>query len=224
MIAFHLYRVMIIGIVHAATGTFVEVGVFSQHVVPEKILHLEIYWISAKHQSFGRLWRKKCAVLVTGWVMHIWVSNLTIIGSDSGLLPGKCQAMHCLNQCWNIVHWTLGNKLQWNFNRNSYSFIQENAFQNIWKWGPFCLSLNVLMVITDALLPIGWWKYQKWWPPTRSWVPFLMAQVTAYYCGIHQTLRVVAMEIQQCIEPLIQRFNALMYCHCQYPQDVICTE
>ena len=33
-----------------------------------------------------------------------------------------------LNQCWNIVDWTLNNKLQWNFNRNSKSFIQENSF------------------------------------------------------------------------------------------------
>ena len=41
---------------------------------------------------------------------------------------------HYLNQCWNIVYWTLRNKLRWNVNRNSYIFIQENAFQNVvWK-------------------------------------------------------------------------------------------
>ena len=38
---------------------------------------------------------------------------------------------HCLNQCLFIVNWTLRNKLQWNFNQNSYFFIQGNAFQNI---------------------------------------------------------------------------------------------
>ena len=38
---------------------------------------------------------------------------------------------HYLNQCWNIVNWTLGNKLQWNFNRNSNIFIQEIAFENV---------------------------------------------------------------------------------------------
>ena len=37
---------------------------------------------------------------------------------------------HCLNQCWNIVNWTRGNKLQWNLNQNSNIFIQENAFEN----------------------------------------------------------------------------------------------
>ena len=36
-----------------------------------------------------------------------------------------------LNQCWNITNWTLRNKLQWNFNRNSNIFIQENAFESI---------------------------------------------------------------------------------------------
>ena len=38
---------------------------------------------------------------------------------------------HYLNQCWNIVNWSLRNKLQWNFNWNSNIFIQENALENI---------------------------------------------------------------------------------------------
>ena len=38
---------------------------------------------------------------------------------------------HYLNQCWNIVDRTLRSKLQWNFNRNSKSFIQENAFESV---------------------------------------------------------------------------------------------
>ena len=38
---------------------------------------------------------------------------------------------HYLNQCWNIVNWTLGNKFQWNRNRNSNIFIQENSFENV---------------------------------------------------------------------------------------------
>ena len=38
---------------------------------------------------------------------------------------------HYLNQWWNIVNWTLRNKLQWNFNRNSNIFIQENALENV---------------------------------------------------------------------------------------------
>ena len=44
-----------------------------------------------------------------------------------------------------MVNWTLRNKLQWNFNQNSYIFIQENALEtSSAKRRPFCLGLNVL--------------------------------------------------------------------------------
>ena len=59
-------------------------------------------------------------------VTHICVSKLTIIGSDNGLSPGRRQAIIWTNA--GIL--TIRNKLQWNFNRNSYIFIQENAFEN----------------------------------------------------------------------------------------------
>ena len=36
-----------------------------------------------------------------------------------------------LNQCWNIVKWTLRNKFQWKFNQNLNIFIQENALGNV---------------------------------------------------------------------------------------------
>ena len=61
-----------------------------------------------------------------GRVTHIYVIELTIIGSDNGLALS-----HYLNQCYDIVDWTLGNKLQWNSKRNSNVFIQENVFENI---------------------------------------------------------------------------------------------
>ena len=38
---------------------------------------------------------------------------------------------HYVNQCWVIVNWILGNKLQWNFNQNIKLFIHENATENI---------------------------------------------------------------------------------------------
>ena len=41
---------------------------------------------------------------------------------------------HYLNQWWLIVNWTPGNKFQWNLNRNSFIFSQENALENVvWK-------------------------------------------------------------------------------------------
>ena len=52
-------------------------------------------------------------------VGHLY--HLTIIGSDSGLSPGRCQA----------VILSLGNKIMWNINQNSHIFIHENAFENL---------------------------------------------------------------------------------------------
>ena len=70
--------------------------------------------------------------LLTHWgrVTHICVSELTIIGSDNGLSPGRSQAIICIC-CGDIVNWSLRNKLQWNFNRNSNIFIQENALEHV---------------------------------------------------------------------------------------------
>ena len=64
-------------------------------------------------------------ILLTHWgrVTHICVSRLTIIGSDNGLDIAWSAPSHFLNGWWNIVNWTLGNKLQWNSNRNSNIFI-----------------------------------------------------------------------------------------------------
>ena len=61
-----------------------------------------------------------CPAMLTHWerVTHICVSKLNIIGLD-------------MMKWWNIVNWTLRNKFQWNFNRNSNIFIQENALENV---------------------------------------------------------------------------------------------
>ena len=68
-------------------------------------------------------------VFLTHWgrVTHICVSKLTIIGSDNGLSPDRRQAITWTNA--GLLFWTLRNKLQWNLNRNSKIFIQENAFE-----------------------------------------------------------------------------------------------
>ena len=38
---------------------------------------------------------------------------------------------HYLIQCWDIINWTLRNKLQWNVSRNYKIFIQENVFESV---------------------------------------------------------------------------------------------
>ena len=53
---------------------------------------------------------------------------------------------HYLNQWWNIVNWTLRNKLQWNLNRNlKFSFKKIRLKVSSAKWRLFFLGLNVLI-------------------------------------------------------------------------------
>ena len=67
-----------------------------------------------------------------GRVTHICVSKLAYLVQ---IMACAWKApSHYLNQCWNIVNWTSGNKLKCNLNRNLYFFIQANAFENVvWK-------------------------------------------------------------------------------------------
>ena len=69
-------------------------------------------------------------VMLIHWrrVTHICVNEITIIGSDNGMSLGQRQA---IIWWWNIINWTVWNKLQCNFNLNSNIFIQENAFENV---------------------------------------------------------------------------------------------
>ena len=84
-------------------------------------------------QAIIKSWWSKIIRRLThwGWVMHICVNKLTIIGSDNGLIVAWTAPSHYRSQCWNIVNSSLRNKLQWNFNRNANIFIQENALQNV---------------------------------------------------------------------------------------------
>ena len=60
---------------------------------------------------------------------YICVGNLIIIGSDNGLSPGRRQGIIWTNVGLLLIE-PLGT-LQWNFNRNSYIFIQENTIENV---------------------------------------------------------------------------------------------
>ena len=75
--------------------------------------------VSEPGQYWFSWWPVAC---LTHWgrVMHKCVGNLTIIVSDN-----------YLNQCWNIVNWTLKSRIQWNFNLYLNIFIQEKAFENV---------------------------------------------------------------------------------------------
>ena len=70
-------------------------------------------------------WQQFCLSLNVltqwGWVTHICIGNLTIIGQDNGLSPDRHQAI-----IWNIAGIMLIGPLktnQWNFCQNSGIFI-----------------------------------------------------------------------------------------------------
>ena len=78
-------------------------------------------------------------IVYWGWVAHISVSKLTIIGSDNGLSPSRCQAIILTNDGILLI----GTR-RTNLNQNSHIFIQEMHWKMpSGKWGPFCLGLNV---------------------------------------------------------------------------------
>ena len=80
-----------------------------------------------------------------GRVTHICVGNLTIIGPDNGLSPGRRQAI-----IWTIAGILLIGPLGTNFSGvligiQTFSFKKMHLKVSSAKWRPFCLGLNVLI-------------------------------------------------------------------------------
>ena len=78
--------------------------------------------------------------------MHICVDNLTIIGADNGLSPGRCQAIS-----YTITALLSTKPLETNFNQNSKFFIEKMHLKmSSAKQQLFCLCLNVFKHLRDA--------------------------------------------------------------------------
>ena len=83
-----------------------------------------------------------------GRVAHICVSKLTIIDSDDGLSPGRCQAIIWTNAGILLIP-TLGTNFNEILSENQW-IIHFHSRKIHWKmssgkWQPFCLGLNVLI-------------------------------------------------------------------------------
>ena len=86
--------------------------------------------------------------LLTHWgrMMHICISNLTIIGPDNGLSPGQRQAI-----IWTNAGILLIGPWGTNFSEilvgiHTFSFKKINLKMLSAKFRPFCLGLNVLII------------------------------------------------------------------------------
>ena len=81
-----------------------------------------------------------------GRATHIRVGNLTTIGSDNGLSPGRRQAI-----TWTSVGILLIEPQGTNFSEMlieipTFSFKKIHLTMSFGKWRPFCLGLNVLIM------------------------------------------------------------------------------
>ena len=103
-----------------------------------------ILWLFKSHLVSNCLWTY---VLLTRWgrLTHICVGKLTIIDSDNGLSPARCQTI-----IWTKAGIMFIGPLETNSNEiligiQTFSFKKMHWKMSSAKWGPFCLGLNVLM-------------------------------------------------------------------------------
>ena len=89
-----------------------------------------------------------CMGFITHWgrVTHICVGNLTMIGSDNGLGPGRRKDI-----IWNNAGILLIGPLGTNLSEilieiHPFSFKKMHLKTSSGKWPPFCLGFNVLMI------------------------------------------------------------------------------
>ena len=94
----------------------------------------------------ARFSHQQMKTFLTHWgrVTHICIGNLTIIGPDNGLSPGRRQAI-----IWTNAGILLIGPWGTNFSENlsdihTFSFNKMHLKMLFGKWRPFCLGLNVL--------------------------------------------------------------------------------
>ena len=94
---------------------------------------------------FLQIWLTYWPLTHQGWMTHICVSNLTIMGSDNGLAMTSWQAIIRTNV--GMLVGPLGtNFCEISIKTPAFSFKKMHLKTSSAKWRPFCLGLNVLMV------------------------------------------------------------------------------
>ena len=100
-----------------------------------------------------------------GRVTHICVGNLTIIGSDNGLSPGRRQAIIWTNAWILLIGPSATNFSEILIEILTFSFKKMRLKVSSGKWGPFCLGLNVsshtlLVKGEPGLQQLWYWQYK----------------------------------------------------------------
>ena len=126
-----------------------------------KAVHCWPCFVRRIHHRPGLLWGEttgQCwiSLINSGRVTHICISKLGQHCVRWCLVAGPAPS-HYLNQCWNIVNWTLRNKLQWNLNENSHIFIQGKASENvIWQMAAILFRPHVLRASNTESISMSW--------------------------------------------------------------------
>ena len=106
------------------------------------------WWISLHEHKNLRVTRPQRVLTQGGRATQLCVGNLTIIGSDNGLSPGRRQAVIWTNAGILLIG-TLGiNFSEISIEIHIFSFKKMHLKMSSAKWRLFCLCLNVL-----------WWPF-----------------------------------------------------------------
>ena len=106
----------------------------------------------------GRVITYPCLDL-THWgrVTHICVGNLTIIGSDNGLSPGRRQSIIWTNAGILSIGPLGTNFIEISIGIQTFSFNKMHLKMSSGKWRPSCLGLNVLSQTMLVKGVTGYW-------------------------------------------------------------------
>ena len=150
----------------------------SWHLHDITVMYMNISFIAVmSHEGYGVRnpswwfvqWQERTKETLTHWgrVTHICVSKLTIIGSDNGLSPERCQG-----NIWTFAGILLIGTLGANFSKilskiHTFSVKKMHLKTSSAKRRPLCLGLNMLKVCITGPL---WWDFtgHKWIPLTKG--------------------------------------------------------
>ena len=131
-----------------------------------------------------------------GWVMHICVGNLTIIGSDNGLSPDRRQAI-----IWINAEILLIGPLGTNFSEIlieilTFSFKKMHLKRSSAKRHPFCLGLIELKETSDAQI----WCF-LWCRPEQA--PIQKVQllvISGVFLSVQNMIYVLPLQLTCCMQ------------------------
>ena len=150
--------------------------------------------------------------MLTHWgrLTHLFVGNLTIIGPDNGLSPGRRQAIIWTNAAILLIGPWGTNFSQITIGIHTFSFKKIHLKMASAKWRPFCLGLNVLT------MSWGWstdhFDFQCHW--------LIVYSIFVY--GLWCVLKYPGKNVYSFFHPFFFQENSLLPVLCMSEHAVIC--